>query len=76
MIRTQVSLEATMYEQARQEANRLGISFAEICRRALGQWLRQDCGDQDWMQLAGAIEGGEPDSSQTVDEVVYGREKP
>ena len=77
MVRTQVSFEAEMYEQARAEARRLGVSFAELCRRAVAQLLRQQPdGDQPWMEFAGAIEAGDPDASQSVDDVVYGRERP
>lgn len=77
MIRTQVSLEKEMYEQARQEAQRQGVSFAEICRRALAQLLHQaPRGDEHWMRFAGAIDDGPPDASRSVDEVVYGRERP
>ncbi len=76
MVRTQVSLDEKMYERSREEAERLGISFAEICRRALAQWLKQSRDDRSWMRLAGAIETGGPESSQSVDDVVYGREKP
>ena len=77
MIRTQVSLESEMYEQARAEARRLGVSFAELCRRALAQLLRRRSADeQPWMSFAGAVETGGMESSQSVDEVVYGRERP
>ena len=74
MIRTQVSLDPDMYESAREEARRLGISFAEICRRALGQWLKQSPEPRPWLRFAGALEG-DAESSQSVDDVVYGRER-
>ena len=76
MVRTQVSLDIGMYKRAREEAKRQGISFAEICRRALALWLDTSRGDQPWMQFAGSVEGGDPESSQSVDQVVYGRERP
>ncbi len=77
MVRTQVSFEAEMYDQARAEARRLGVSFAELCRRAVAQLLRQQPdGDPSWMDFAGAIETGGPDASQSIDVVVYGRERP
>ena len=41
MIRTQVSLEEEIYREAKKEARRQGISFAELCRRALAQLLRR-----------------------------------
>ena len=77
MIRTQVSFDAEMYDQARTEAKRLGVSFAELCRRAVARLLRERReGDQPWMGFAGAIETGAADASQSVDDVVYGRERP
>jgi len=77
MMRTLISLEAEMYEQARAEARRLGVSFAELCRRALAQALRQrPAAEQPWMRFAGSIDADAPDASQSVDAVVYGRERP
>ncbi|MBX3269307.1 MAG: ribbon-helix-helix protein, CopG family [Sandaracinaceae bacterium] len=76
MIRTQVSLDEEMYQQAQEEARRQGISFAELCRRALARALSHRHGDRPWLRFAGAVESGSPDASQTVDEVVYGRQCP
>jgi len=77
MIRTQVSLEERMYREAKREARRLGISFAELVRRALAQVIgEQDAVKEPWMRYAGSVESGDPDASRTVDEVVYGGEKP
>ena len=76
MIRTQVSLEEEMYRDAKREARRLGISFAELCRRALAQVLGEHATKEPWMSYAGSLESGDPDSSRSVDEVVYGRHRP
>jgi hypothetical protein len=76
MIRTQVSLDAQLYEEAKAEAKRRGISFAELCRRALARAIRQRGGEKPWMRFAGALQSGDPDASRTVDEVVYVRERP
>lgn len=76
MIRTQVSLEEEMYREAQREARRQGISFAELCRRALGQMLGQRGLKEPWMSYAGAVESGDKDASRSVDQVVYGRRKP
>ncbi|MFQ5744210.1 MAG: ribbon-helix-helix protein, CopG family [Acidobacteriota bacterium] len=76
MIRTQVSLDPDMYEEAKKEAVRQGISFAELVRRALGLTLAHRRGERPWMRFAGAIEVADPDASRSVDEVVYGRERP
>ena len=71
MIRTQISLSEKEYEAAKREARRLGISLAELLRRALRPLLPAD-ESKPWMQYAGFIESGDPRSSQKIDEVVYG----
>jgi len=76
MVRTQISLERDMYEEAKKEANRQGVSFAELVRRALARVLRDGSSDEPWMRLAGIIEDPSPEASQTVDAVVYGRKRP
>jgi len=76
MIRTQISLEKDMYREAKREARRQGISFAEFCRRALAQALGHRALKEPWMAYAGAVESGDENASRSVDEVVYGRRKP
>ena len=83
MIRTQVSFDIDTYRAAQAEARREGISFAELCRRAIARILaerqaqRKGNGSQTpWMRLAGALSSGDPDASRTVDAVVYGRPEP
>lgn len=71
MIRTQVSLPKDEYEAARREATRLGVSFAELVRRALRELLPAD-DSRPWMHYAGMIESGDPASSRHIDDVVYG----
>lgn len=65
-----------MYERARAEARRQGVSFAELCRQALARLLRQSGETQPWMRFAGAVDIDDPNASESVDEVVYGRERP
>ena len=72
MMRTQISLSEEEYEVAKREAERLGISFAALVRRSLRELVPVDS-SRPWMRYAGMIESGDPHSSQTVDEVVYGR---
>ncbi len=72
MIRTQISLSEEEYEAAKREAERLGISLAELLRRSLRTLLPVD-DEKPWMRLAGMVESGDPRSSQRIDEVVYGR---
>ena len=72
MIRTQVSLSEAEYEEAKREAQRLGISQAELLRRSLRAILPVD-ESRPWMRYAGMVETGDPHSSQRVDDIVYGR---
>ena len=72
MIRTQISLSEAEYEAARQEASRLGVSFAELLRRALRTMLPGDS-SRPWMRYAGLVESGDSRSSQRIDDVVYGQ---
>jgi hypothetical protein len=65
-----------MYEEAKKEARRRGISFAELVRRALARTLPRQDTEQPWMRFAGIIEDAGADASLTVDRVVYGREHP
>jgi len=76
MIRTQISLDAATYESAKTEARRRGISFAELVRRCLRQALAPPDADRPWMRYAGALEGDDPNASTTIDDVVYGRDRP
>ena len=71
MIRTQISLDKQEYELAKKEAKALGISVAEFARRAIRQMLPAD-ESKPWMRYAGFVESGDPRSSQSIDEVVYG----
>ena len=72
MIRTQVSLSQSDYDAAKVEAARLGVSLAEFFRRALRSALPAD-ESAPWMHYAGMVESGDPASSQSIDDVVYGR---
>jgi Ribbon-helix-helix protein, copG family len=71
MIRTQVSLPADEYELVKQQSRSLGISIAEVIRRAVRDALPHGDGGA-WMRFAGFVESGNPKSSQSIDEVVYG----
>ena len=72
MIRTQISLTKDEYAAAKREAARLGISLAELLRRALRTVLPVN-DTKPWMRYAGMAETGDPASSQRIDDVVYGR---
>lgn len=71
MIRTQISLDPREYAMAKREAGALGISVAEFVRRAIRQMLPPE-GQGPWMRYAGFVESGDPRSSESVDEIVYG----
>jgi hypothetical protein len=71
MIRTQVSLSEDEYAAAQEEAERLGISLAELLRRSLRSLLPDDP-KRPWMRYAGMIESGDSQSSLSIDDVVYG----
>lgn len=72
MVRTQISLSREEYGAAKKEAARLGVSLAELLRRSLRGLLPVD-DSAPWMRYAGMVESGDPHSSQTLDDVVYGQ---
>ncbi|HEV8240623.1 MAG TPA: CopG family transcriptional regulator [Thermoanaerobaculia bacterium] len=71
MVRTQVSLSEKEYDAAKTEAARLGISLAELLRRSLRTMIPAD-ESKPWMRFAGFVASGDPLSSQSIDDVVYG----
>ena len=72
MIRTQISLDQKEYDLVKQEARTLGVSVAEFVRRAIRHSLPPTEGPP-WMRYAGLVESGDPKSSESVDDVVYGQ---
>ena len=72
MIRTQISLEEREYELAKSASQALGVSLAEFFRRALRDAL-PSTGESPWMKFAGFVETGDGGSSQSIDDIVYGR---
>jgi hypothetical protein len=75
MIRTQISVDADVYAQAKVVARRLGVSVAELCRRGLEETIARQPTSKPWMAYAGILQGS-PEDSSTVDEIVYGRSEP
>ena len=71
MVRTQISLDEREYSLVKKEAAALGIPIAELARRALRQALRVN-EEAPWMRYADLVESGDPNSSQSIDEIVYG----
>ena len=72
MVRTQISLSESEYAAAKREAERLGVSLAELLRRSLRTILPAD-ETKPWMRYAGMVESGDPDSSRNIDDVIYGQ---
>jgi len=72
MIRTQISFEKREYLLAKKQAAKLGISVAELARRAIRELLPSDR-EAPWMRYAGLVESGNSRSSRSIDETVYGR---
>lgn len=72
MVRTQISLTEKEYRAAKREAERLGISLAELLRRSLRSMIPAD-ESKPWMRYAGMVESGDPHSSQNIDAIVYGQ---
>jgi hypothetical protein len=72
MVKTQTSLSTEDYRAAKLEAERLGISLAELLRRALRPMLPTDA-SKPWMRFAGMVESGDVNSSRHVDDIVYGQ---
>lgn len=60
------------YELATKVAKELGISVAEFVRGAIRNALSL-AGQEPWMKYAGFVESGNSNSSQSIDEIVYGR---
>ena len=71
MIRTLIRLDKREYELAKKEAKALGISLAEFVRRALRDKLPASK-ELPWMRCAGMVASGDANSSQHIDDIVYG----
>lgn len=74
MKRTQISLSEEEYKLAKKEAKRQGVSLAELLRQALRKTLPIKA-DKPWMNYSGLVESGNSNSSETIDDIVYGHEK-
>lgn len=69
MLRTQVSLGEQDYKLAKKKAAALGISLPEYVRRAIRGALPPSA-QPSWMRYAGLAESGNPQSSQSIGEIV------
>lgn len=77
MIRTQVSLSKIEYQLAKETARKMGISLAELLRRALHHLIpvgvTPHASAKKWLRYQGLVESGNPKSSQEIDDVIYGQ---
>lgn len=71
MTRLTIRLRAEEYALAKKEAKALGISLEEFVRRAVRDRLASSQGPP-WMRYAGLVESGVPESSASIDEIIYG----
>lgn len=76
MIRTQISFDSGLYAAAKRLAKRRGVSLAELCRAGLRQVLGAEASDAPWMKYVGSFTSDDDRTSETIDDVVYGRERP
>jgi hypothetical protein len=66
MIRAQIQLEASLYEQLKEKAKELGCSIAELARMSIKEKLDADIVERKWsvsLKLAGTHRSGLRDLS-------------
>ncbi len=71
MIRTQISISEEEFRLVKKVSKMQGISFAEFVRMSVRQNLPIDR-TKPWMQFYGFVESGNKNSSQNIDDIVYG----
>lgn len=77
MIRTQISLSEEEYTLAKEAARRMGLSLAGLLRRSLRQLLpagvTAPSKARKWLRYQGLVASGDPQSSQHIDDLIYGQ---
>ncbi len=66
MIRAQIQLETSLYEEVKEKAKELGCSIAELARISIKEKLESDSADRKWstsLKLAGTHRSGVHDLS-------------
>lgn len=73
MKRLQISIEPELDEAVERRAEEEGLSKAEVIRRCVRERVKPlpPIEEDPFFKLRGTVEG-DPDSSTTIDEVVYG----
>ena len=77
MIRAQIQLEATLYEQVKEKAKELGCSIAELARMSIKEKLDSDSAERRWkasLKLAGTHRSGLRDLSIKHDDYLANEE--
>ena len=77
MKRLQIMIEEELDEALGQQAREERVSKAALIRRYVREKLRPlpPIEEDPLWDLVGMFEGGEPDDSQRIDEVVYGLDR-
>jgi hypothetical protein len=79
MKRLQISIEPELDEAVERRAEEEGLSKAEVIRRCVREEVRPLPPIEDdplFKMFMNPVVGGDPDSSMTVDDVVYGPSNP
>lgn len=76
MIRTQISFDRDLYAEAKRVAKQRGVSLAELCREGLRGLMGREPTQAPWMKYVGMFTSDDDRTSETIDDVVYGRERP
>lgn len=79
MKRLQISIEPELDAAVGRRADEAGISKAEVIRRCVREEIQPLPSIEDdplFRMFKSPVEGGDPDSSMTVDDVVYGPSNP
>lgn len=76
MVRTQISFDVQLYREAKRVAKQRGVSLAELCRQGLRSELGREASQAPWMRYLGMFSSDDDRTSETIDAVVYGRERP
>jgi hypothetical protein len=75
MARLTTRFDAEEYLLVKRQAQVLGISLAEFVRRAIRDKLLVSK-NAPWMRYVGMVSSGDPNSSLSIDEIVYGSKQP
>jgi hypothetical protein len=76
MIRTQISFDRALYDRAKKVAKRQGVSLAELCREGLRAVVGREPVSAPWAKYLGQFSSDDDRTSESIDNVVYGRERP